>query len=73
MHNAEFKFKAALAAVNHVATVNEIAQRCGLHTAMVSSGSESSIAVGTSVSRCPPAQIRKCGITAYGSYLGCDA
>ena len=21
----------------------------------------------------PPAQIRTCGITAYGSYLGCDA
>ena len=33
----------------------------------------SSVAVGTPVGPAPPAQIRTCSITAYGSYLGCLA
>ena len=28
------------------------------------------VAVGTAIADRPPAQIRTCGITAYGSYLG---
>ena len=31
------------------------------------------VAVGTALTGGPPAQIRTCGITAYGSYLGCLA
>ena len=49
-------------------SAGQISKEAGLSDRFSSS---KRIAVGTAIAGRPPAQIRTCGTTAYGSYLGC--